>query len=773
MPNQSSGSSDANPLVRFYNDPGPWTSQRIEPPAPAPMGSHNSSWDEHLSQPNGALHQYREPARSEVESSVTGRQPSDSGYGRSYATMSVLSADQGDQNQDCRSVTSQIGIMQMYPEHTPREYMAGESQTSQTPAFGTQDDVPESQSSAHQPLRCAWEGCHTISKNQSEYRKHSLRHEKPYRCEVPDCTRMEGFSTKNDLERHRKSKHKLVPTTGTDRSFRCAAPSCPKKEKIWPRLDNFRQHCKRMHTEEDVEVLVAQSELEPGCPSGSNAGETDDVGRESRPPDEDSNRTEPESMCYTNLQALQKLPGLPSQQDGTFSEPPAIESANIRASNDPMGAGVRIKCSISAAHCGPEIRNSPSSWPTNKAPGSGLTSFPGCSSGLESSLQVSLPPSLGHDEGAMPSTSNSTWQSQPTHNTQGNAAPKSGGAAFATKADQLSIAIGSGVEPYVNRASQEDVQKVINDTVRSFLESARKSSAADTVSPTTCGPKAKLVSCDECSKTVHRHCDLRKHKKRHSRPYGCTYTTCTKAFGSKNDWKRHENSQHYQLEAWRCHEHDSSSLIKQCAKIFYRREPFQNHLKERHGIKDEDVIKAQSKRGRIGKNCQSGFWCGFCKSIVALKTKGLDAWDERFNHIDDLHFKKGERIGQWYPLDKDIPKSLLRSENVLDSGTRALLSPDEDEGSSDEDNERDPANDRDDNSTPATSLSSPPLRQAGRGKHAVDNEAAANDGRCLKRQRQSRVIFCCQCNAGPYNKDTHPSCTLGCQHQLCTDCPVE
>lgn len=170
MPNQLLGSSDPNPLVRFYNDPGPWTSQRIEPSAPAPMGSRGSTWDEHMSQQNGAFQHYREIARSEVESSVTGRQPSDSGYGRSFATTSVLSADPVDQNQECRGVTSGIGYMQMYPENTPRDYIAGEPQSSQPPAFETPADVPEPQSSALQSLRCSWEGCLTTSKNQSEHR---------------------------------------------------------------------------------------------------------------------------------------------------------------------------------------------------------------------------------------------------------------------------------------------------------------------------------------------------------------------------------------------------------------------------------------------------------------------------------------------------------------------------------------------------------------------------------------------------------------------------
>ena len=160
----------------------------------------------------------------------------------------------------------------------------------------------------------------------------------------------------------------------------------------------------------------------------------------------------------------------------------------------------------------------------------------------------------------------------------------------------------------------------------------------------------------------------RKHEKRHRRPYGCTHATCSKAFGSKNDWKRHENSQHYQLETWRCHEHNSQSKIRQCAKIFYRRDPFQIHLRKDHNVKDEEYIREECKRRRIGRNGQSGFWCGFCKQIVKLEKRGLEAWDERFNHIDDMHFKNGQSSDDWYPLDKDIPKGLLKSENILDSG---------------------------------------------------------------------------------------------------------
>lgn len=35
--------------------------------------------------------------------------------------------------------------------------------------------------------------------------------------------------------------------------------NCPKKDKIWPRLDNFKQHLIRMHPDHEVDDLVRQS----------------------------------------------------------------------------------------------------------------------------------------------------------------------------------------------------------------------------------------------------------------------------------------------------------------------------------------------------------------------------------------------------------------------------------------------------------------------------------------------------------------------------------
>ena len=85
--------------------------------------------------------------------------------------------------------------------------------------------------------------------------KHKLRHEKPFKCDVPSCNRTEGFTTKNDLDRHKKSIHAVQ----SGKSFMCAAPHCAKKNKIWPRADNFRQHIHRLHAGCNVQELMDQS----------------------------------------------------------------------------------------------------------------------------------------------------------------------------------------------------------------------------------------------------------------------------------------------------------------------------------------------------------------------------------------------------------------------------------------------------------------------------------------------------------------------------------
>jgi hypothetical protein len=142
--------------------------------------------------------------------------------------------------------------------------------------------------------------------------------------------------------------------------------------------------------------------------------------------------------------------------------------------------------------------------------------------------------------------------------------------------------------------------------------------------------------------------------KRHDRPYGCTFLACGKKFGSKNDWKRHESSQHFQIETWRCDGERPEGGA--CSMVCYRKQSFQEHLKKDHQVSDDnEIMNEKLETCRIGRNCQDRFWCGFCVKLIGLKKKGLNAWTERFDHIDDHFMGRNtlakEGIQDWIPVD--------------------------------------------------------------------------------------------------------------------------
>ncbi|KAF1817601.1 hypothetical protein P152DRAFT_23973 [Eremomyces bilateralis CBS 781.70] len=99
------------------------------------------------------------------------------------------------------------------------------------------------------PKNC--EICSRPCNNQSEYTKHMQKHQKPFKCEL--CGRSEGYSTKNDLARHQKTKHGIEDGRGY---WYCPAKNCNKRNKPWPRWDNFKNHVKKIHDDQDVDELL-------------------------------------------------------------------------------------------------------------------------------------------------------------------------------------------------------------------------------------------------------------------------------------------------------------------------------------------------------------------------------------------------------------------------------------------------------------------------------------------------------------------------------------
>ena len=156
--------------------------------------------------------------------------------------------------------------------------------------------------------------------------------------------------------------------------------------------------------------------------------------------------------------------------------------------------------------------------------------------------------------------------------------------------------------------------------------------------------------CPKCQKQCPRQSDLKKHLKRHSRPYGCVLDNCYKRFGSKNDLKRHETKTHAeQKECYRCDGSHRSEDGQPCFQVFYYgRDNYKKHL-ETYFTKDPHQIEKKANICRIPANNQGRFWCGFCKTIVVHETYGPEASTYRLSHID-AHFSNNRWAVDWIEL---------------------------------------------------------------------------------------------------------------------------
>ncbi|EOD49004.1 putative c2h2 type zinc finger domain protein [Neofusicoccum parvum UCRNP2] len=276
-----------------------------------------------------------------------------------------------------------------------------------------------------------------------------------------------------------------------------------------------------------------------------------------------------------------------------------------------------------------------------------------------------------------------------------------------------------------------------------------------------------------------------KHRKRHTRPYGCTFSKCFKKFGSKNDWKRHEGSQHFQVETWRC-EHQVSHEAPKCAEIFYESKVFEKHLRDSHRIADQTHIDTELRTRRIGRNGQSRFWCGFCQRIIELKTRFVEAWEERFNHIDE-HFKLKRPITEWLDIEANKPKG------EVEARMDRIDFDDEDPqpaslNASSEGSEGDPNSPSETGPTGASLrgtaervdadvmiLSLPRKGRKRTREEAEGEEDEPVDGEPRRKSRKvaisslTRMLPQCDCKQGPFAWSLYQSC-LYCDHEFCERC---
>lgn len=280
----------------------------------------------------------------------------------------------------------------------------------------------------------------------------------------------------------------------------------------------------------------------------------------------------------------------------------------------------------------------------------------------------------------------------------------------------------------------------------------------------TQGSSASTQRCpyENCS-FLGRNCDLNKHMKRHTKPYGCTYPKCYQKFGAKSDWKRHENSQHFQQETFRC---DLAQPGETCGQHFYRPAQFRNHLELEHKVMSKKVQEIID-RCKIGKNCQGQYWCGFCRAIVPLKTRRNYAWDERFDHIAN-HFEKDnpkKNIDDWICVEENKTKKKLQEEILLAKEGSSVDVEEFDDGRAPE--------------PPATTAQMPMQRESSKPSAPADFE---QPNRPSKKTR-TILWYCvsdpslpqcdkpnarqCGCRDGPF---TTFQVTCLCEHAACNTC---
>ncbi|KAL9101685.1 MAG: hypothetical protein Q9163_003089 [Psora crenata] len=652
-----------------------------------------------------------------------GRAFGDSGYGGSFgvispatrsktswgdfATPSVFSGDVSTQQQESLSITGGLDGLEFQSQTTevgPYDPFAEElpQHHSLHPALDPSRDggPPETSAADGPPWNCSTCDAPPF-KSKSEHKKHMLRHLKPFKCEYANCSRQNlGFSTRNDLDRHRKSIHKVAPGTSTDKTFMCAAPNCRNKDKRWPRADNFRQHCLRLHPDIDIEYLVRAS----ACPKLRSIPRDDVANLDKTAPSTASSDISIPAVTSRHLVDPQEISRSPPSPANEEDPNPAtlVPYQRPKTTSRPRA----VSCRDSSAVHRPDPNEEAGSvvraldQPTEHSSNSGtLVTFKReRGQQKQASKRPRYPPPSSSKGAVIHDPRQALDNRRPTPH-----AILDGGQDHAiTDARRIAQAY---MDPQMmqNKDAFKNIESILAAGLQQLGVRSKTSGSSGNMNAPVHGSHSRAEQlenhqCHYCSKIKKTQSQL-----------------------NKDDWKRHERDIHPNIsmdEAFWCplphvvensagalpdagcstgHRRCSDNKVPNtqiCQRVVYTKRDFYEHLHSHHNIPEpvlpsrsasplslahvpssppsptpEDQVYASRKaarkkikhHGRIGRNGTRGFWCGFCNRVIQIPKMllGKPAWDERFRHVDTEHYRHGEKVDKWVVLGSGATKSAL------------------------------------------------------------------------------------------------------------------
>lgn len=83
------------------------------------------------------------------------------------------------------------------------------------------------------------------------------KHERPYRCDRPECSKLNGFTYSGGLLRHQREVHKMHGSTA---KLFCPEPNCKRASGSgFTRKENLHEHLRRVHRRSSMAAQEASS----------------------------------------------------------------------------------------------------------------------------------------------------------------------------------------------------------------------------------------------------------------------------------------------------------------------------------------------------------------------------------------------------------------------------------------------------------------------------------------------------------------------------------